>query len=375
MGTLFKALNLEPKTPVAGAKASSRKPLQDSDFPADAKRRKLADEEARKTGRTIAEAKPDASGDGPKKSTVDGKIDGAVDDFIDEKGKQLRKLNKDMMPGFADVFEEMSPEEAFLDDMAKGAENAKEQIEFIQKTLAYAEKVGDAAALAPIAEASKNLQKISERVLGGLGKAGKAISTAKQIVVFYQALKGFADASGQMSADRGKSVEAWVASVKSLWNASKPFVDTFKDKAFTAALGGSEAAAAASATLAIVGAELYIGIRLLDQGVKNVNAYFERLHRLTREDSDHVVADAPPQAPVAPLPFSTREETIASLKRHDEMERQKKALRAKNAKAAKEEDATARALEDFNERVFPKVYLKYRPTIRDKIYGAYRKAG
>lgn len=34
----------------------------------------------------------------------------AVDDFIDAKDKQLRKLNKDTMPGFADVFEEMSHE-------------------------------------------------------------------------------------------------------------------------------------------------------------------------------------------------------------------------------------------------------------------------
>ena len=58
-----------------------------------------------------------------------------------------------------------------------------------------------------------------------------------------------------MSASKGESVAAWVRSLESVWNAGKPFVDRLKDKAFTAALAGSEDAGALGATLAIVGAQ------------------------------------------------------------------------------------------------------------------------
>lgn len=323
--------------------------------------------------------RPAAGGPGGAgKALVEKAIDDKVDGAIDDAGKTLRQLNKDTMPGFADVFEEMSPEDAFFVDMDNGLRNAKAQIEFIEKTLAYAEKVGTIEALAPIAEASRNLQKISGGVLAGLGKTGKVLSTAKQVVGFYRALQGFAAASQAMNADQGKSVEAWVGSVKKLWNASKPFVDMAKDKAFAAALAGSPAAAAFGATLAVVGAQLYLGIQTLDRGVKNVNAYFERLHRMTREGPDGIVGDrpeAPPERPVAPLSFSTRAETLAGLKRHDEEEQRKKALREQNAQDAQKEENAAKALETYNETTFPLRYLKYREAIKAKIYAAYRKAG
>jgi hypothetical protein len=316
---------------------------------------------------------PPPGGKGPVQRAIDRKIDKKVDDLIDDAGKKARQLNKDAMPGF-EVFDELSPEAELAEDMAKGIENAKAQIEFIKKTIEYAEKVGDATALKPLAEAAKNLKKVSDGVLAGLGKAAKVAALGKEVVVFFQALKRFADASETMSASQGASVEAWVGTLKSLWNASKPFVDRIKDEAFTAALAGSEAAGALGATLAIVGAELYVGIQVLDAGVKNVNAYFKRLDDATREDNDRpVVRPAPPQAP---FPFQTRKETIASIKKHDAEEKGLALLREKNRTEAARQQTLEEAKEAFDTTDFPLTYIKrkYRPAILGKVAQAWRSS-
>lgn len=369
--SLLESLGLPP---LGGRKAAAKpaKTLTSADFPVDANRRKLADKQAKERGQALNAAEPDAPGKGPQKGFIDKKMDEAVDDVVDKTGKRLRQLNKDTMPEF-ELFEELTPEREFAQDLEKGIKNAKEQIEFIKKTIEYAEKFGDATALAPISGASKNLKKISDGVLSGLSKAGKAAALGKDVVVFFQALNSFADESGRMSAADGKSVEAWVDSLKSLWNASKPFVDKIKDEAFTAALAGSEAAAALGATLAIVGAQLYIGIQLLDQGVKVFNAYFKKLHEATREDNDRVVAK--PDPPTAPLPFQTRAETIASIKKHDQDDKRLKALREKTAKEEKERETRGQVVERFNDKDFPKLYLGYRKKIKAMIHAAYLKTG
>ena len=360
--------------PVGGqASGSAPRPLTSADFPVDANRRKLADEEAKRKGHAIVNAKAEPPGKGPPQSAIDKKIDKMVDDQLDKAGKKARQLNKDTMPAF-DLFEELSPEAELAEDMAKGIENAKAQIEFIKKTIEYAEKVGDATALKPLSEAAKNLKKVSDGVLAGLGKAAKIAALGKDVVVFFQAMKGFADASEKMSASDGQSVEEWVGSLKTLWNASKPFVDKIKDKAFTAALAGSEAAGALGATLAIVGAELYVGIQVLDAGVKNVNAYFKRLNDATREDNDRVAVK--PDPPEPPLPFSTRKETIASIKKHDAEEKQLGVLRDKNKKESAEQQTVEEAKEAFDNTDFPITYRKqkYRQAILAKVAQAWRNS-
>jgi hypothetical protein len=348
------------------------KSLTDADFAADARRRKLADEEAKKKGKAIVGARPAKPGKPPEPGKIDKALDDKVDELLGDAAKKLRQMSKDTMPEF-DLFEEITPEREFAEDLEKGIKNATEQVKFIQETIDYAEKFGDKTALAPIGEAARNLKKVTGGVLGGLGKAAKLAKTGKEVVVFFQALQSFAEASETMSASQGDSVAAWVKSLQSVWNAGKPFVDKLKDEVFTAALAGSEAAGALGATLAIVGAELFIGLKALEAGVNVVNAYFKRLHELTKEGGDRVVAR--PAPPYPPLPFSTRAETIASIKRHDAEEKRLKALREKNAENQKKEESVARVVERFNETVFPKLYLGHRARLKALIYAAYLKKG
>jgi len=369
--SLLEKLGL-PSVGDAKQPAPAAKPLIDADFPVDANGRKRADAEAKKKGQAINAEAAQPPGKGPQKGYIDKKIDKAVDDFIADKDKKARQLNKDTMPTF-DLFEEMTPEREFAEDLEKGIKNATEQVKFIQQTIEYAEKVGDKTALAPISEAAKNLKKVTDGVLGGLGKAAKVAKLGKEVVVFFQALQGFAEASDSMSASRGESVAAWVKSLQSVWNAGKPFVDRLKDEVFTAALAGSEAAGALGATLAIVGAELFIGLKALEAGVNVVNAYFKRLHEATKEQGDGVVAR--PDPPQPPLPFSTRAETIASIKKHEQDKVRLAALREKNKKEQQAEESTKQLVERFNDQVFPKLYLGYRKKIKSLIYAAYLKTG
>ena len=369
--SLLEKLGL-PSVGDAKQPAPAAKPLTDADFPVDANGRKRADAEAKKKGQAINAEAAQPPGKGPQKGYIDKKIDKAVDDFIADKDKKARQLNKDTMPTF-DLFEEMTPEREFAEDLEKGIKNATEQVKFIQQTIEYAEKVGDKTALAPISEAAKNLKKVTDGVLGGLGKAAKVAKLGKEVVVFFQALQGFAEASDSMSASRGESVAAWVKSLQSVWNAGKPFVDRLKDEVFTAALAGSEAAGALGATLAIVGAELFIGLKALEAGVNVVNAYFKRLHEATKEQGDGVAAR--PDPPQPPLPFSTRAETIASIKKHEQDKVRLAALREKNAKEQVAEESTRQRVERFNQQVFPKPYMGYRKKIKASIYAAYLRTG
>lgn len=349
--------SIDDKKGSAGAK-----PLTSADFPVDANRRKLADEEAKKKGKAILNAKEEKPGKPPDPGVVDKELDKKVDELLGDSAKKLRQLNKDTMPTF-DLFEEMTPEREFAEDLEKGIKNATEQVKFIKQTIEYAEKFGDKTALAPISEASKNLKKVTDGVLGGLGKAAKVAKAGKEVVVFFQALQRFAEASDSMSASQGESVAAWVKSLQSVWNAGKPFVDRLKDEVFTAALAGSEAAGALGATLAIVGAELFIGLKALEAGVNVVNAYFKRLHELTKEDNDRVVAR--PEPPYPPLPFSTRAETIASIKKHDAEKKQLEDLREKNRKQSDQDQSDEQAKQEFDTAVFPGIYR--RPQVHQTI--------
>ena len=376
---LLDALGLKAtRPPATSAPAASKRtvhaargaaPLKDADFAADARRRKAADEEARRVGRQRLHAKDPEPGNGPPADPLDAKID----KLIGDPEERIKAMAEWKVPTFSQQFDADTPEIRFLADLESGTRKAAEYVEYIRKVAEYAEKVGDLAALEGIGPAAQGLKKIAGRILSGLGTFGKAVDKAKKIAEWCVALDGFADASLAMDAKDRDSVARWVKSIERLWNATAPFLEWLQSKAVTAALGGSEVAGAAGATLAIVGAEVFIGIQALDAGVRNVDAYFDRMDERMREIDGKKPA-ARPQPPEAPGEWTTREELAQSLRRHEDDELRRKIARARNVADAKQEESAQAVRAAFAERVFPKLYLKYRPTLRDRIYAAYRKA-
>ena len=86
-----------------------------------------------------------------------------------------------------------------------------------------------------------------------------------------------------------------------------------------------------------------------------------------------VVARIDPPDP--PLPFSTRAETIASIRKHEEDRKRLAARREKNAKDQQAEESMKQLVERFNDKTFPNLYLGYRKKIKSLIYAAYLKTG
>lgn len=359
-----------PRKPASTAGSKAAAPLQDADFAADARRRKAADDEARRLGKQRLDAKRPEPGKG---LPVDP-LDAQVDKLIGDPQQRLEAMAEWKVPTFSAQFDADTPEIRFLADLESGTKKASEYVEYIRQVADYAEKAGDLKALQGIGPAAQGLKKISGRILSGLGTFGKVVDKAKKIARWCVALDGFADASLAMDAADRESVKRWVMSIERLWNATAPFLEWLQSKAVTAALGGSEAAGAAGATLAIVGAELFVGIKALEAGVKNVDAYFARLDERMRE-IDGKPPKAAPRPPEAPGEWTTREELVRSLRRHEDEELRRRIARARNSAQAKKDEEAAATREGFDERVFPTLYLEYRASLRDRIYADYRKAG
>jgi hypothetical protein len=283
------------------------------------------------------------------------------------------------VPRFAKEYEEEDKEPLlkFLKDVASATEKAKEYVEYIQKMAERAEKFSDLSGLDQISSASGQLKKITGALNGGLKKWGGRIDTAQDVARWVIALDSFADASAAMNPRDRKSVERWVGQMKRLWDASAPFANWAHGKMVTAAFAGSPAAAAAATTMAVVGAQLYIGIKVLDAGVKNVNAYLDRYDRIMREideEAGTVARPKPPPPPPFPSEWLSRDELhgLAVQMENDALRRV--AAEAKAAVAKRRAVAERAARDQFDTVVLPKLYMAARPKYIAQILAALRKS-
>jgi hypothetical protein len=334
--------------------------LKDSDFPVDARARKADDEEALKRGKERSEAMNAEKGEGPPEEE-----ESPLGTLVDKAKDKLGEMTDGIIPRF-DGDAEVKPEEAsalvrFLQDMEDGIEDANKYIEFIQKhseRIDYVVKVGD-----QLDKINKEFKGGLDKVSKGLGKVSKVINKAKRIVAWTDALRDFAAASKQMKASNRDSVKNWVTSLEKLWNASTDFEEELKSKWWEAVLEES-AMASAAVPAALTGTTLFLGIKTLQEGVKNEDAYFDRLEKETKEtkvSEPETLADYPGD-------WMSREERERQTQAVHEANRQ---MAARNAEDRKKQDA----IDEFDEKVFPGLYKQYRPTLLKKILADLQKTG
>lgn len=364
---LLDALGLQLQAAAPGAK--SARDLTDADFAADAKRRKLADQEALKKGRELTKEKPEAPGKGPAADPIDAEID----KLIGDPEERLKALGKWKVPTFSETYKDDTPLIRFLADLKSGTEQADKVLGYMQQVAEYAEKMGDLKALERIGPAASQLKKISGRIASGLKTFGGLVDKAQKIARWCVEMNRCAQASAEMKASDRESVKRWIKSLQNLWDATAPFLEWLQSKALSSALAGSEVAGVAGATLIIVTAQLFVGLKMLEAGVHNVDAYFNRMDERMRE------IEGMPQKPKATLPespgeWSTREEVAANFKRKEDADLRTAIRRERNAEQARTDEAAAATREDFEENVLPKLYIGHRQKIRDAVYAAYRKA-
>jgi hypothetical protein len=222
-----------------------------------------------------------------------------------------------------------------------------------------------------VAKAAEQLEKINgqikdslDKVSKGLGKVSEVVNKAKKMLKWANALQNFATASKQMKADDRGSVKNWVTSLEKLWNASADFSSELKSQWWDAVLAGSEFAFAAPPLIA-AGTTLYLGIQTLQKGVENVDAYFARLEA----EMKAIDQDGPPPEPEALADYPGEWKSREEREQWDQaVKSASKEMAARNAEQRKKQDAT----DEFNAKIFPKLYIAYRPTLRKKIYAALR---
>jgi hypothetical protein len=349
--------------------------LQDRDFPTDAKHRRR-DERARQS-KKAEPAKPELP---PYPEEDPGPLEAMVEEAIGDPNKRLQAMAKLKVPRFSQEYEDddKSPLLTFLKDLKSATEKSREYVEYIQQMAERAEKYRDISGLRQIAAASGKLKKITGQIGGGLSKFADMLDKAEQAVRWVDALDRFADASAAMHPRDRASVEAWVGSMKRLWDATAPFAEWAHGKLVVAAFAGSASAATAATIMSVVGAQAYIALKTLDAGVKNVNAYLQRYEDIMREiDEQSGVAQRPqlPPAPPFPADWSSRgEQRAAALQLETDALRNKVAA-AKAAVAKRRAAAERAAAEQFDNVLLPRLYIAARPKIVADLLGAMRKAG
>jgi hypothetical protein len=246
-----------------------------------------------------------------------------------------------------------------LKDTEKDLKKAKEYVDYITKALKYVETSGDATGLENVSKASKQLGTVTKRVSSAVGKAGDKVAKAKKIADWLVAIRDFVDASDDLDVESRNTFRRWGKTLERLFDTSSALVDW--SKMVNAAAAGSYTAGVAFFTLAFVGSQVFIGIKTLNQGIENVDAYFDRMNRVMRE-SEFDATGRPPKGvekPDYPGDYVSPEEEAKHRKERREWDRKKM---EESQRRRERFDLT----EQFKENVFPKIYMKRRPfLIRD----------
>jgi hypothetical protein len=308
-------------------------------------------------------ARKDEPGFKPPKPEV---LDRLIDEAAKDVSKRAEVLRKAGIVRFSEVYDRDTDLSRFVLDLQTGTKAADEHVKYIQKLSERAQKVGKFVGLEQVAASAAQIEKIAKGISSGLGKVGKELDRARKIAKWCGAMQDFATASQSMDPADLASVKAWIGSIKTLWNATAPFLEWVNDKSWLAALEGSEAAGALGATSAIVGAYVFIGINALEAGVRVEGQYFERMNRLLKESDDdahgRVKAEEPPPPP--PAEWTSRAEQQQAAVRRELGELRRK-LEAPRVEAEKKQRAQAQAVQEraeaeFEATVFPALYLKER---------------
>jgi hypothetical protein len=316
---------------------------------------------------------PGGAAPGPISGLV-GKIDDAKKQLANGK-KTLEALTNPKTPTFSDDhLNTDSPRTRFLDDMKTGIAKSKEYIGYINTVTEQAEKYGKG--IEGVGKAAGELAKISGKLKGGLGKVGGTVEKAKQISAWLDALENFAGDCQEMDPKDGDSVQKWSDSFQHLWNVTAPFIDWLKSKAAAAAFAdGSIAAATLSVVLTGVTVELVAAGQVLSAGVKNVNAYFKRLHELDAASQRDAEGRPPPEDPAMPEPWEDTDDREEKDRQHAEFARQEKEYARERQAAEAKQEQQRRLAEQFESGPFVKIYKAHRKDFMAAILAALRKGG
>lgn len=278
-----------------------------------------------------------------------------------------------------DADDESSPEEEFLDDLDSGIAKAQEYLEYMPKALDYWKEV-EGPMPSGLAEAAKDLVRISTQISAGLDKAGGVVKKAQELVQVKKWADSMVDvAQTTLALDLGDkaSRDAWIASVDRLGKTSDAFVDAAGDWLKGLAIEGSLVASRAFIVLGALKAYAQIGWGAFKAGMKNVEAYINRFGfngTEMRKVSKGEGSWTPPPEPDSPKAWTSAAEKKAAEKafwrraeKLQKADKRRARLAPYTAKVQKAEAAIADAKTQFDEKGFARAYRRRRDGLMFKV--------
>ena len=320
-------------------------------------------------GRGSADGKPARSGRKKATRPRNDALDQLLEDVVGNAEKRAKALAKWKVPQFSEKYENATELDEFFADLDSGVSKVNEYVTYVHDAIEYFEKYGDPKVLEGIDGALGGVKKISSRLKGGLGKVKTTVEAVRNVTTFVKTADRFVDASRNMDPKDRESVKRWVSTLQGLWDAATPFLDWLQnEKLLTAAMQGSRLAGVLGATLPIVAAQLYVGIKALEVGLNNVDAYLKRLEKWDRmiDEASNGKKRRPPP-PSAPGEWQTMEEAGRGAVAWEDL-----VLRdnIRSAHSIKIRDAT----QNFEEKLFPQLYRKeLRKKIQKELAGTVRE--
>lgn len=341
------------------AVVARQKTLTDRDFPTDAKRRKLADLEAKKKGQASLKQQGKRTNEGgyePAKDPVGEKIE----KYVTEKAEEFVKP---AIPTYEEDLSKDAPRYAWEKELENATAKLNEYIKYMADSVEWAKKWGQPV---PIGPAIPGMEKVFDALDDKLGKAKKWVKKVDEAREFVASFGHMVDATRDWDPADRESGKAWAKSIKRFLKSSNPYVTWLRDHAVDLGLAGSQAGAVAAVTLPFVFVQIQAGAALLEAGINNIDAYFDRLDRIMREIDLDASSRPIPDPPPPPAPFLTLGEKEAQWQRELEYRRYRK-------QQSERERAVEAVKERYDTKEFPVTWLGARAAVIKRVLAEMRK--
>lgn len=263
-----------------------------------------------------------------------------------------------------------SSEEDFIQDLQTGTERANQYISYITEAIEYWRNTG--IRLSGLDRALDNLDRISRRVKTGLDHFDQLLAigeSAFEIRRWFEKVDEFAAFTRAIDISDPESLRRWADSMEELRQQTQPFIDAVSDWLGRHAWRGSSSAAGHAAFfLRVISAYAEVGLAGLRAGIHVINTGVKRRHRIIEEHfaaAEDRVQQGPP-APDFPGDWLSAEQKRERARSRAEFER-------RTRERLERERAAQQARRDFDSNEFPRIYMRHRSRLRDRILSDIRR--
>ncbi len=304
-------------------------------------------------------AKPESKSPGPEEDTFGEKVDEVLGN-AGKKTKALATANIEEYP----VLPHSELDEA-LDDVKSGTDKLNEYLGYVTQVADYYKKTGK---MVPFQGVLDKMSRITKTLSHHLGTIQGYVTDARAFISFVGAVDSFIEVTRKVDFTDAKSIQKWLDALKKLRGAADPYISWAKKYLYDAALAGEEIASRTLIIVQYLDAMYTIGSSALENTLKVEHRYFDAMDRHIRE----ATGEPDPNAAKVPEPQEPASWTSADELHAAEASNAKQTDRSRLVGSVyrKYDAEKAKSRAAFDDKVFPKMWLKLRGKVYRKIDAA-----